>query len=102
MEKPGDLVARHPDRRLPQPERVKTILAAILDRRHDRGDRQHALAQRVEMADVDVRITGSPSRRLRMPAGKGSAHAVPTQRQMWRTGADAAVAFLRSVSRFRW
>jgi hypothetical protein len=40
MDKLDDLVARHLEDRLLQPERLETILAAVLDRRQGRSERQ--------------------------------------------------------------
>jgi site-specific DNA recombinase len=61
MEKLDDLVARHLEERLLQPERLQAILAAILDRRQDRGARQRALA-----ADLAKRATEAELRLKRL------------------------------------
>jgi hypothetical protein len=39
MDKLDDLVARHLEDRLLQPERLETILATVLDRRQERSER---------------------------------------------------------------
>jgi hypothetical protein len=41
MDKLDDLVARHLEDRLLQPERLETTLATVLDRRQERSERQH-------------------------------------------------------------
>jgi site-specific DNA recombinase len=187
MEKLDDLVASHIEERLLQPERLETILAAVLDRRQERGERQRehiaelnkraaeselrlkrlydaievgvadlndpalkdrieglkatrdqaradaeraqatlqnsgsqavtpqmlskfartarqrtrlegggyrrdhlrALAQRVEVAEGEVRIMGSKSRLLQTLVATGSVTSVPTQGLNWRTGWDS-------------
>lgn len=61
MEKLDDLVARHLEERLLQPERLQTILAAILDRRQDRGARQ-----RTHAADLAKRATEAELRLKRL------------------------------------
>ena len=184
MDKLDDLVARHLEDRLLQPERLETILATVLDRRQERSERQHehigelnrraaesearlkrlydaieagvadlndpalkdringlkairdqakadaeraqtmlensgskavtpqmvrtfaetarrhirlegggsrrdhlrALAQRVEVADGEVRIMGSKSRLLQVLTGKNGVNSVPTQGLKWRRG----------------
>ena len=61
MEKLDDLVAQHLEERLLQPERLQVILAAILDRRQDRGARQRAHA-----ADLAKRATEAGLRLKRL------------------------------------
>jgi DNA invertase Pin-like site-specific DNA recombinase len=61
MEKLDDLVAQHLEERLLQPERLQTILAAILDRRQDRSARQRAHA-----ADLAKRATEAELRLKRL------------------------------------
>ncbi|OYV51942.1 MAG: recombinase family protein [Rhodospirillales bacterium 20-60-12] len=187
MDKLDDLVARHLEDRLLQPERLETILATVLDRRQERSERQHehigelnrraaesearlkrlydaieagvadlndpalkdridglkairdqakadaeraqamlqnsgsqavtpqmlskfahaarqrirlegggyrrehlrALAQRVEVAEGEVRIMGSKSWLLQTLVANGGANAVPTQGLKWRRGWDS-------------
>ncbi len=121
MEKLDDLVARHLEERLLQPERLQSILAAIPNRRQDRSARQRAQAmleqasqtvvtphtlnrfaaaardrmrlpgggfrrdhlrapaQRVEVADGEVRIIGSKSRLLQTLTAQESGNTVPTE-----------------------
>lgn len=58
-------------------------------RLEDGGDRRHhirALAQRVEVADGEVRIMGSKDRLLQVLAGKPGAGRVLTQGLNWRVG----------------
>ena len=47
------------------------------------------LAQRVEVADGEVRIIGSKSRLLQTLTANGSGHAVPTQGLKWRRERDS-------------
>ena len=54
-----------------------------------RRDHLRALAQRVEVADGEVRIMGSKSRLLQVLSGKNSVNSVPTQGLKWRTGWDS-------------
>ncbi len=54
-----------------------------------RRDHLRALAQRVEVAEDEVRIMGSKSRLLQTLVANGSANAVPTQGLKWRTGWDS-------------
>jgi DNA invertase Pin-like site-specific DNA recombinase len=51
-----------------------------------RRDHLRALAQRVEVADGEVRIMGSKSRLLQALVAGSSANAVPTQGLRWRRG----------------
>ena len=48
-----------------------------------------ALAQRVEVAEGEVRLMGSKSRLLQTRVANGGANAVPTQGLKWRTGWDS-------------
>ena len=73
------------------PQMVRTL--AETARRHIRlegggyrRDHLRALAQRVEVADGEVRIMGSKSRLLQVLTGKNSVNSVPTQGLKWRTG----------------
>jgi hypothetical protein len=61
MEKLDDLVARHLEERLLQPDRLEAILAAILDRRQDRTERQRA-----HIADLSKRATEAELRLKRL------------------------------------
>jgi site-specific DNA recombinase len=54
-----------------------------------RRDHLRALAQRVEVADGEVRIMGSKSRLLQALTGKNSVNSVPTQGLKWRKGRDS-------------
>ncbi len=54
-----------------------------------RRDHLRALAQRVEVADGEVRIMGSKSRLLQTLTAKNSVNSVPTQGLKWRTGRDS-------------
>ena len=49
-----------------------------------RRDHLRALAQRVEVAEGEVRIMGSKSRLLQMLVANGGVNAVPTQGLKWR------------------
>jgi hypothetical protein len=49
-----------------------------------RRDHLRALAQRVEVADGEVRIMGSKSRLLQVLTGKNGVNSVPTQGLKWR------------------
>ncbi len=51
-----------------------------------RRDHLRALAQRVEVADGEVRIMGSKSRLLQVLTGKNGVNSVPTQGLKWRRG----------------
>jgi site-specific DNA recombinase len=73
------------------PQMVRTF--AETARRHIRlegggyrRDHLRALAQRVEVADGEVRIMGSKSRLLQVLTGKNGVNSVPTQGLKWRTG----------------
>ena len=61
MEKLNDLVARHLEERLLQPDRLEAILAAILDRRQDYTERQRA-----HIADLSKRSTEAELRLKRL------------------------------------
>jgi site-specific DNA recombinase len=54
-----------------------------------RRDHLRALAQRVEVAEGEVRIMGSKSRLLQTLVANGGANAVPTQGLKWRRGWDS-------------
>ena len=54
-----------------------------------RRDHLRALAQRVEVADGEVRIMGSKSRLLQVLTGKNGVNSVPTQGLKWRRGRDS-------------
>jgi hypothetical protein len=51
-----------------------------------RRDHLRALAQRVEVADGEVRIMGSKSRLLQVLVANGGVNSVPTQGLNWRRG----------------
>ena len=76
------------------PQMVRTF--AETARRHIRlegggyrRDHLRALAQRVEVADGEVRIMRSKSRLLQVLTGKNGVNSVPTQGLKWRTGWDS-------------
>ncbi len=76
------------------PEIVRNF--AETARRHNRlegggyrRDHLRALAQRVEVAEGEVRIMGSKSRPLQALVTNSGANAVPTQGLKWRTGWDS-------------
>ena len=76
------------------PQMVRTFAKAARERiRLDGGgyrrDHLRALAQRVEVADSEVRIVGSKARLLQTLLGKPGANTVPTQGLNWRTGWDS-------------
>ncbi len=54
-----------------------------------RRDHLRALAQRVEVADGEVRIMGSKSRLLQVLTGKNGVNSVPTQGLKWRWERDS-------------
>jgi DNA invertase Pin-like site-specific DNA recombinase len=54
-----------------------------------RRDHLRALAQRVEVADGEVRIMGSKSRLLQVLTGKNGVNSVPTQGLKWRRERDS-------------
>ena len=71
------------------PQMLTRFAAAARDRMRlldggFRRDHLRALAQRVEVADGEVRIIGSKSRLLQTIAANGSENAVPTQGMKWR------------------
>ncbi|MGF2234567.1 hypothetical protein FF255_18390, partial [Bordetella pertussis] len=61
-----------------------------------RRDHLRALAQRVEVADGEVRIMGSKTRLLQALTGKTGVNSVPTQGLNWRTARDCMAAYLAS------
>jgi hypothetical protein len=61
MEKLDDLVAEHLEKRLLDPERLETILAAVLDRRQERADRR-----REHIAELNKRAAESELRLKRL------------------------------------
>ena len=54
-----------------------------------RRDHLRALAQRVEVAESEVRIMGSKSRLLQTLTANGGVNVVPTQGLKWRSGRDS-------------
>ncbi|MCM8731820.1 recombinase family protein [Hephaestia sp. GCM10023244] len=58
MEKLDDLVAEHLEKRLLRPERLETILAAVLDRRQEQGGRrrEHIAELRKRSAESELRL----------------------------------------------
>ncbi|MGH7103666.1 MAG: zinc ribbon domain-containing protein [Acetobacteraceae bacterium] len=97
MEKLDKFVASHIEKRLLRPERLEEVLASVLDRRQQRSERRRehlrALAQRVEVADKEVRRMGSKSDLLRtLAAVSGVGTATPGVRTSvlsWRRGWDS-------------
>lgn len=61
MEKLDDLVAGHLEERLLRPERLETVLAAVLDRRQEQGERRRA-----HIAELNKRATESDLRLKRL------------------------------------
>jgi site-specific DNA recombinase len=58
MEKLDDLIARHLEERLLQPERLETILAAVLDRRQEQGERrrEHIVELNKRAVESELRL----------------------------------------------
>ncbi len=86
---------------------VQALLAETA-RRHSRlegggyrRDHLRARAQRVEVADGEVRIIGSKTRLLQALIGKNSATSVPTQGLNWRTGWDSNPRWARTHGGFQ-
>ncbi len=65
-----------------------------------RRDHLRALAQRVEVADGEVRIIGSKSRLLQVLTGKNSVNSVPTQGLKWRREWDSNPRYAFTYTRF--
>ncbi len=65
-----------------------------------RRDHLRALAQRVEVAEGEVRIMGSKSRLLQALVADGSVNSVPTQGLKWRTGRDSNPRYPCRYTRF--
>ena len=61
MDKLDDLIASHLEERLPQPERLETILFSLLDRRQERAERR-----REHLAELNRRITETDQRLNRL------------------------------------
>ena len=64
-------------------------------------DHLRALAQRVEVAESEVRIMGSKSRLLQTLVANGGANSVPTQGLKWRRGGDSNPRYPRGYAAFR-
>ena len=62
-----------------------------------RRDHLRALAQRVEVADGEVRIMGSKTRLLQALTGKNGVNSVPTQGLKWRKGRDSNPRYTLTV-----
>lgn len=62
-----------------------------------RRDHLRALAQRVEVAESEVRIMGSKSRLLQALVANGSVNSVPTQGLKWRRGSPTNQCLLTST-----
>ncbi|MEQ1509283.1 MAG: recombinase family protein [Sphingopyxis sp.] len=58
MEKLDDLIARHLEERLLQPERLETILASVLDRRQEQGERrrEHVVELNKRAVESELRL----------------------------------------------
>ena len=61
MEKLDDLIASHLEERLHQPERLETILSAVMDRREERATRKRA-----HIAELNKRATEADARLKRL------------------------------------
>jgi hypothetical protein len=88
------------------PQMVRTF--AETARRHIRledvgyrRDHLRALAQRVEVADGEVRIMGSKTRLLQALTGKIGVNSVPTQGLKWRRGGDSNPRYACTYAAFR-
>jgi hypothetical protein len=73
------------------PDMVRTFAKTARQRIRPEGggyrrDHLRALAQRVEVAEGEVRIMGSKSRLLQALIGKNGVNSVPTQGLKWRMG----------------
>ncbi len=66
-----------------------------------RRDHLRALAQRVEVADGEVRIMGSKSRLLQALVANGSVNSVPIQGLKWRRGGDSNPRYPCRYAAFR-
>ncbi len=66
-----------------------------------RRDHLRALAQRVEVAEGEVRITGSKSRLLQTLVANGGVASVPTQGLKWRRGRDSNPRYPCEYAAFR-
>ncbi len=66
-----------------------------------RRDHLRALAQRVEVADGEVRIMGSKTRLLQALTGKTGVNSVPTQGLKWRRGWDSNPRYACTHNGFR-
>ncbi len=66
-----------------------------------RRDHLRALAQRVEVADGEVRIMGSKTRLLQALTGKNGVNSVPTQGLKWRRGRDSNPRYPCEYAAFR-
>lgn len=66
-----------------------------------RRDHLRALAQRVEVADGEVRIMGSKTRLLQALTGKSGVNSVPTQGLKWRRECPSDHRFLTFIANRR-
>ncbi len=66
-----------------------------------RRDHLRAFAQRVEVADGELRIMGSKSRLLQVLTGKNGVNSVPTQGLKWRRGGDSNPRYPCEYAAFR-
>ena len=72
-----------------------------LDNGSYRRDHLRALAQRVEVADGEVRIMGSKSRLLQTLTANGGVNVVPIQGLNWRRGRDSNPRYACAYFAFR-
>jgi hypothetical protein len=63
-----------------------------------RRDHHRALAQRVEVAEGEVRIMGSKSRLPQTLVANGGANAVPTQGLKWRATPDSDDHYVYAIA----
>ena len=104
MEKLDDLVASHLEARLLQPDRLETILTAVLDRREERAERRQE-----HIAELNKRATESELRLKRLydaieagvadladPALKDRIDGLKATRDQAKSDADRAQAMLQN------
>ena len=90
----------------PTPQMLTRFAAAARDRMRLPGggfrrDHLRALAQRVQVAEGEVRIIGSKSRLLQTLTSQGSGNAVPTQGLKWRRDRDSNPGWALTHNGFR-
>ncbi len=87
------------------PQMLRTFASTARDRIRLEGggyrrDHLRALAQRVEVAEGEVRIMGSKSRLLQTLVAGSGVNSVPTQGLKWRRGRDSNPRWLLHHARF--